>query len=251
LPDTYCETASSDKTARQQSYKFNGETWVKDTDSDPSLPFAAGAIVSTNEDLGKMMYLLFDHKIITDSSLSVMKKIRSKSIGHGLMKAPFYDKIGWGHTGRIDEFRSFICYFPDDSLVLTITSDAMTVKLNEIIIGVLSTYYGRSYTYPSFPRSSVTTPTTEIFTGTYKAKLAGLITLGKLEITQAGTNYLYMNEYHDGKETEKSLLERRGAYVFYSKEAGGELTFQTSSDGKVTGISMTQGKVTIKCKKVN
>ena len=251
LPNTYCETSGTTFPLREQSYKFNGETWIKDTDSDPSLPFAAGAMVSTSEDLCRMMYYLAYKNLITDSSLAMMKNIRGKNIGHGLFKAPFYEKAGWGHTGRIDEFRSFVLYIPEDSLLLSITSNGLSIKLNEVIIGILSNYYGRKYSYPTFTKSKVETPSTEIFTGTYKAKLAGLITVARFQISLAGHNYLFLSEAKNNKEAEKGLLERRGEFVFYSADSGGKMIFKTNKKGKVTGIDMEQGKMTIKCKKIN
>jgi D-alanyl-D-alanine carboxypeptidase len=251
LSNTYCETSGSKFPLREQSYKYNGETWIQDTDSDPSLPFAAGSIVSTTEDLCKMMYYLAYKNVLSDSSLAVMKKIRGKNIGHGLFKVPFYEKEGWGHTGRIDEFRSLVLHIPKDSLFLSITSNGLNLKLNEVIIGILSTYYGRKYSYPTFTNSKVEIPSTNIFIGTYKAKLAGLITVARFQITQAGRNYLFLSEANNNKEVEKGLLVRQGELVFYSPDSGGLLTFKMNKKGKITGIKMKQGKFTISCKKIN
>jgi len=251
LSDTYCETSGATFPAREQSYKYNGENWIKDTDSDPSLPFAAGAMVSTTEDLCQMMYHLAYRNAVSDSSLKVMKNIRGKNIGHGLFKAPFYEKAGWGHTGRIDEFGSFVLHIPEDSILFAITANGMNMKLNDLIIGVLSEYYGKKYVYPTFPKSTVDNPHTEIFTGDYKAKLFGLITVARFNISQAGHNYLFLSETKNNKESEMGLLQRRGVYEFYSPDSGGELIFKTNKKGKVTGIDLKQGKMTIKCKKID
>lgn len=98
----------------EKSYLYNGKTWVEDISSHPSLPSSAGAIVSTVSDLNKLLYNLFNGNLVSEKSLSIMQSLKSKSIGHGLFKLPFYDKIGWGHTGSIDEFKSATAYFPAD-----------------------------------------------------------------------------------------------------------------------------------------
>jgi D-alanyl-D-alanine carboxypeptidase len=250
MKSTYCETSTHRQPPGVHSYKFNGESWIQDVDSDPGFPGAAGAIISTTEDLGKMMYGLFNQELISDSSLAVMKKLVSRSVGHGLFKAPFYNRTGWGHTGRIDEYRSFAGYFPGDSLILTVTSNGMNTNLNDLIIAVLSAYYGHSYKYPEPFGKTVETPSLNLFTGLYKARLFGFIPVGKLEITLAGRNFLFMNEYHQGQESEKALLERKDEYVFYSRDARNSLTFITNSQGKIKGIIMKQGPVKIKCRKL-
>lgn len=172
-------------------------------------------------------------------------------IGHGLLKAPFYEHKGWGHTGRIDEYRAFAGYFPDDSLILTITSNGMTVNLNDVLTGVLSTYFGRDYTFPPKYDYNMEIPATDVFTGNYKAKLAGFITVARFQITNAGRNHLFMNENFDNPYGEKVLLERKGAYVFHSREARGDLLFSTNKKGEVKGIIFQQGKMKIHCKKVS
>lgn len=250
LLNTYFETSDTDRNLREQSYKYNGEVWIKDIDSEPSLPFAAGAVVSTSAEMCKMMYYLFNKQIVSDSSLASMKMLRADDIGHGLFKTPFYHRVGWGHSGRIDEFRSFIGCFPEDSVIIAVTSNGTTVKLNEVLIGVLSKYFGHNYTYTSLPKSMVEIPTTELFIGNYKAKLAGLITVARFKITTAGKNSLFLSENFDNRVKEQILIERKNEYVFYSKEAGYDMTFSANKKGKVSGFKMKQGSFTINCKKV-
>ena len=249
LRNTYCEDSSSNRQLREQSYKFNGETWKKDIDSDPSLPFAAGAVVSTTEDMCRMLYQLFNKKIISDSSLAIMERLKNKSTGHGIFKAPFYEKEGWGHTGRIDEFRAFAGYFPGDSVSIAITANGLNMKLNDVIIGVLSVYYGRNYNFPVFTHSITEQPPVEHFAGNYEAKALGLITVGRFRIIPAGKNYLFMTESRDSTEGETQLLERRDAFTFYARDIDGELIFWENNNGKVAGVKMKQGKNTIKCKR--
>ncbi|HAQ39367.1 MAG TPA: hypothetical protein DCQ58_12745 [Saprospirales bacterium] len=180
-----------------------------------------------------------------------MLLLKNKNTGHGIFKAPFYDREGWGHSGRIDEFRSFVGYFPDDSLSVAIVTNGMNFKLNELIIGVLSAWYGRAYEYPKFNRSEIDTPETDIFIGAYKAKLAGFITVAQFNISAAGKNHLFLNENNDGLPAEKSLLVRTGTYSFFSVDSGGEIKFKADKKGRIKGAELVQGKFRIRCIKVD
>lgn len=250
LKDTYCEVSGMQMPERESSWIFDGEEWQKDMDSDPSLPFSAGAIVSTTEDLARMMSALFHGELISPSSLARMQLLKSKSVGHGIFKAPFYEHEGWGHTGRIDEFRAFAGYFPEDSLTLIITSNGMSAPLNDIMIGLLSAYFDKEYAYPEVFPNAPQIPDAGVFTGSYKAKLLGMFTVGRFRLYAAGHNYLFMSEGKDeGKLVEKVLLYRTGDMSFLSRESGGAMEFVKNRKGNVTKVYIVQKNFRLKCKK--
>ena len=236
--------------SNKKSYLFNGKSWFQDVSSHPSMPFSAGAIISTGGDLNKLMFNLFNQNLVSDASLATMQELKSKTIGHGLFKAPFYDKIGWGHTGGIDEFKSVTLYFPSDDIYLSVIVNGCRLSVNDILIGVLSAYYDKKNEYPKFYHSDILEPPTSAFTGTYKAKLAGFITVAKFEITPAENNYLFISELEDNKVGEKGLLERIDANTFYLRQANGKLIFTLDKNNQVTKLLLEQGKMSIKCSKI-
>ena len=255
MHNTYCEKGAAQYSKRTASYKFDGENWSKESDTHPSFTFATGDIVSTTEDLSKLMHQLFKGNLISENSLQQMKKTNPQIVlGYGLFKTPFYDKAGYGHTGRIDEFHSGVAYFPEDNFSIAILANGTNVKLNDIVVGIVSKYYKKKYKNPDFTTYySKTAPSTEIYKGIYKAKLAGVITVGTFQITQAGKNHLFIAMYDhekEGKEGRKALLKRIGENEFYSFDNGAELKFLLNEKGKVVGIKLTQGKQSINCKKV-
>lgn len=248
LPDTFVAENEQD-VSNIKSYLFNGKDWSEDVSSNPSLPFSAGAIVSTTSDLNKFFDQLFHGNLLSAKSLSTMQSLKNKSIGHGLFKAPFYEKTGWGHTGRLDEFKSATFYFPAEDLYLSILTNGSRGNLNDVVIGILSKYYDKIYTYPVFYHSETEEPKVSVFTGKYSARLAGLITVGEFEITEAENNHLFMSELQDGKIGERGLLERMDANTFYLRSAKGKLIFTIVND-QVKNLVLEQGKMKIKCKKL-
>lgn len=253
LKNTYVETSKNEYTKRNSSYNYNGEIWTKEAETNPKFTQAAGAMISTASDLAILIENLFNGKLISKTSLEKMKKTDIRTaLGYGLQRTPFYKKEGYGHSGRVDEFHSFVGYFPEDSLAISVLSNGTNVKLNELVLGIASKYYGKKYQYPDFSiYKSKTAPATDIYTGVYKAQLAGIITLGKIEITTAGKDHLFIRMLDDTANSEKALLERTNENSFFARKYNSKFDFILDEKGKITGITMTQGKQTIKCKKIS
>jgi len=251
LLDTYFETDVKEYQDRNTSYSFNGAEWLRETETHPSFTCAAGAVVSTAEDLSKLMHELLKGNLVSENSLAQMGKTNSEGIGYGLFRTPFYGRIGYGHSGKIDEFHSFVGYFPADRLSICVLSNGNNVKLNEIVLGVASKYYGIACQNPDFTTyKSETSPQAKIYGGVYKAKLIGLINVGTFQISEAANNYLFLSMYEDGKNGEKVLLERRGENNFYARKNNAEFDFILDKRGKVTAMKLTQNKRSIACRKV-
>jgi D-alanyl-D-alanine carboxypeptidase len=150
------------------SYKFLAN-WNKETETDLSIPMGAGAIVSTPTDLTIFSTALFEGKLISKENVAQMETIKDK-FGMGLFQIPFYDNIGYGHTGGIDGFRSVFSYFPKDKISYALTSNATNYDNNKITIVVLSSVYGKPYDIPNFKTYELTTEDLDKYLGVYSSK---------------------------------------------------------------------------------
>ncbi len=249
LKSTYSEVSGKVEPVLY-SYLFDGEGWMKDVSSDPSLLIATGSMVSNNEDLARFLNELFAGKLVSESSLEKMKTLKDKTKGHGLFKAMFYKKEAWGHTGSLEEFKSAIFHIPNDSLTIVILMDAGRIAVNDIALPVMSKFYGNKYTYPEFYHSEITEPDVSVFEGEYKIKLIGLVSMGELKIKKAKNNYLFITELNDGKESELVLLERINADTFYFRRANAKLMFSFDKKGKANKIILEQGNFKIRGTKI-
>lgn len=251
LQNTYCETSEKEYPQRNISYLYNGAKWTTEIDTHPSFISSAGAIVSTTADISKLMEELFKGKLVSEKSLTQMKRTNQKGIGYGLYKMPFYDKIGYGYVGNIDEFYSFTIYFPTEGLSISLLSNGGSVKLEEVALGLFSKYMNKTYQLPDFTTyTSQTSPSTKMYTGVYKATLIGLITVGEFEIREAANNYLFLSIYAEGKEGQKILLERKGEHKFYGRKNNADFDFTLNKKGEVSALRITQNKISISCKKI-
>lgn len=148
LKNTFYGGKINVKNNEANSYHFeNG--WIKETETDMSIPLGAGAIVSTPSDLLKFADALFGGKIISENSLKLMQTIK-ENYGYGLFQMPFGDKKAFGHTGGIDGFTSNYGYFPEEKVSFAFTSNGKNFKENDIALAILSAAFKQPYNIPTF-----------------------------------------------------------------------------------------------------
>ena len=156
-----------------RSYMYAGK-WIKQDETDPSIPLGAGGIVSNPIDLVKFSYLLFNGKILKEESLKKMKKINGQ-FALGLFEIPFYNKNGFGHTGGIDGFSSVFSAFIDDDIYYALNSNGTNFNNNDISIAVLSEVFEKPYEIPVFSNFEVNHKDLMKLIGSYSSKQIPLI----------------------------------------------------------------------------
>lgn len=119
------------ETNESYSYKFD-KSWIKQTQTDSSIPLGAGAIFSTPTDLTKFASALFNGKIISKQSLKSMIVMKD-NFGYGIFEMPFKEKIGYGHRGGIDGFNSVLTYFPKEKISVAIISNGNNYDINTVL----------------------------------------------------------------------------------------------------------------------
>ncbi|MFV8361552.1 serine hydrolase domain-containing protein [Flavobacterium sp. LS1P3] len=165
LKNTYVGDKISVQNNESNSYRFS-EKWIKETETDMSIPMGAGSIVSNPTDLTIFIDHLFANKIINESSLKQMITLQD-NYGMGIFQIPFYDKKGFGHTGGIDEFRSVLYYFTEDKIAVALTSNGKTYDNNDIIIAALSSYFNKPFVIPTFKNFELKTEDLDPYLGEY------------------------------------------------------------------------------------
>ena len=150
------------------SYKFS-QTWIRETETDMSIPLGAGAIVSNTSDLLHFIESLFGGKIISVGSLEKMKTVK-EGLGRGIFSVPFYDKTGFGHTGGIDGFQSVLYNFPKEKVGIVILTNGTTVPLNDLVIAGLSAVFNVPYTIPTFKTITLKSEDLDLLLGEYSSK---------------------------------------------------------------------------------
>lgn len=150
------------------SYFFNNSQFQKNAETDMSVPVGAGNLISTPTELLKFIIALEEGKLISKASLAQMKDFRD-NYGFGLAKIPFINKYGYGHSGRIEEFRSVVFYFPEDKAGISFITNQSDYDVNQISINMLKTAMNMDFEMPDFKVKSVDLSILKTYDGTYKA----------------------------------------------------------------------------------
>ena len=138
----------------------------------------------------------------------------------GLIQMPFYDKIGFGHTGGIDGFRSVFAYFPTGEISFAYTSNGMNFNGNDISIAVLSVVYDKSFEIPEFTIYELSDEDLNKYLGVYSSKQLPL----KMTITKANNQL-----FGQGTGQPSFPLEAIEKDKFEFKQAGVVLEFNPTN----------------------
>ncbi len=158
---------NSDKN-QAKSYSYQNGKYNPSSETDMSIPIGAGDIISTPTELIKFILGLENGKLISKESLKQMKNF-SDNYGYGLVKVPFNEHSGFGHTGGIDEFRSFLYYFPDLKVAVSSVTNQSDYDNNQIAINMVKAAIGKDFQMPDFKSFAVSETDLQKFAGIYSA----------------------------------------------------------------------------------
>jgi CubicO group peptidase (beta-lactamase class C family) len=214
-----------------ESFRYVGGEWVKQPQTDMSIPGGAGAIISTTPDLTAFITSLFEGKFISESSLKNMTTIND-GYGLGIFKIPFYERSAFGHTGGIDGFSSSLVYFPEDKVSIAFCSNGLNYPMNNIMIGLLSYYYDKPYVIPDFKTISLPSQKLAAYEGEYTSEQLPLVITVK----------------HDGDQLTAQAtgqppfpLDAMSETEFRFDQAGIVMIFSILNNGIIDGFTLKQG----------
>lgn len=211
LKNTYYGGKTNIKNNEAYSYSYKNSNWIKEPETDMSIPGGAGALVSTPADLDLFIEALFEGKLVSASSVNQMQTIKD-GFGMAMLTISFYEKKSYGHTGGIDGFQSMLSYFPDDQLAVAVCANGVDYKLNDIMIGVLSIYYNKPYRIPDFKSIDISDADFALYAGVYSSKEIPLkITIGKnsSQLTAQATGQSAFNL----EQTVKNVFKYDAAHI--------------------------------------
>jgi len=190
LKDTYVASGSIDPTKNESfSYRYLLD-WEQQPETNASLLFGSGALISTPADLLTFIQALFDGKLISQESLKQMTTTKD-GYGLGMDTFTFAGKTFYGHTGGVDNFGSWLAYLPEEKLAVAYTTNAKVYPVANIMNGIMDIYYNRSFQIPSFETIAVSPQVLDKYVGIYSLPGAPV----KFTVTRDGaTLFVQMNE---------------------------------------------------------
>jgi hypothetical protein len=200
-----------------------------------SLAGAAGAILSTTEDLSRFMGKLMSGKIISSASLAEMQDtVPGTGYGLGIQYFPFSCSPGWGHGGRII-YQSACVTFDKGNFTLAIqtSDDSNMADIGELFKPFINSYCDYKATgieeyssdasliicpNPSAGIFNVTATyleegTIEVFdmmgTCIEKIKLKNDISNYQLDLSRCSEGIYLVNVISQGKKTTKKIIVQK------------------------------------------
>ena len=181
LKDTYLGTGNTNSARNEAlAYRYLGE-WRESTEPDFSVPYGAGAIVSTPADMAKFIQSLFDLKLVSEESLREMMTSRDGE-GMGITSFTFAGKTLYGETGGSGSSGAWLNYLPEEKLALAYTTNAKIYPVSNIVSGVFDIYWNRPFQIPAFDAYEVSQEVLDRYVGVYT--IAG--TPARMTVTRDG-----------------------------------------------------------------
>ncbi len=197
-----------------------------------TIPFSAGGLYSTTEDLLKWERGLFGGKILSSSSLKEMTTPFKENYGFALFISPVHGHTKIDHGGGIEGFNTEVAYWPDDQLSVIVLVNLNGSAPDEIANQVAATIHGEKVTLPSERKEITLSP--EVlrgYIGTY-SMAPGV----DLNVTLEGNHLVTQMT---GQE--KIPIFAQAQTLFFVKVIDAQLEFKKDASGKVTQVTLHQG----------
>ncbi len=199
---------------------------------DMSVPFAAGSLYSTADDLVKWAEALESGKVVSKESYAKMTTAYLSKYGYGLVmdKSEGHDVIG--HGGGINGFNTLLMRAPAEKVTVVVLANQNGPAADTMGKELMAMYFGKDVK-PRPVLTEVKQPVEKMdaVTGQYELRPGFVLKVwreGEQMVTQATGQ---------GKMPVFALSENR----YFSKLVDAQLEFKRGEDGKATGLVLHQG----------
>jgi CubicO group peptidase (beta-lactamase class C family) len=197
-----------------------------------SIPFSAGALYSTTEDLLRWEQGLFDGKLLSEESLKKMTMPNKSDYAFGLISRTTEGHKQIWHNGGIEGFNTSMAYYPDSKICVIVLANVNGPAADQMLAQLAAIAHGQTVQLTS-ERKEIAVPrqTLSAYVGTYQLtpQIRMMITLdGQQLMTQLSGQ---------GKLAAFPEMDKK----FFLKAVDAQLEFVADNTGAVTGVILHQG----------
>lgn len=127
---------------RAAGYNYTGSRWVNAPYLAMSLPYAAGSLYSTGDDLLTWDQALYAHKPLSPASLDKMFTPNLENYGYGWFITKEFNRKMESHGGGINGFNTVITRYPDDRVTVIVLGNMNTSAIGPIAKGLSALMFG-------------------------------------------------------------------------------------------------------------
>jgi CubicO group peptidase (beta-lactamase class C family) len=197
-------------------YSLRGEILVNASHVEMSMPFAAGGLYSTTEDLYRWMQALGQQRLLSARSLALMWTPFQGHYGYGWYVGRLLDRRFVYHGGWIHGFAAAIACFPDKRITAIVLSNVDSAPVNTMARDLAAIVIGAVAQNPSGHQAMKINPAIyDDYVGRYELSSGILIVLTR------------ENNKLIGRATGYPAIELlpESETVFFVKELGARITF--------------------------
>jgi CubicO group peptidase (beta-lactamase class C family) len=210
---------------RAAGYTLRGDTLVTAPFVDMSVPFAAGGLYSTVEDLYLWDQALYTEKLVSKKSLTMMFTPFKKTYGYGWYIDQQFTRLCISHGGRIEGYMNSIERFPDERLTVIVMSNLDTSSTDRIAQNLAAVSLGIPISRLPQRRAIKLDPKTyDAYIGEYELTRNLIVTVRKEEtgLVAQATGYSKIELF---PESEKEFFTKRlDAQIMFIGDGSGKIT---------------------------
>jgi CubicO group peptidase (beta-lactamase class C family) len=202
-----------------------------------TIPFAAGSLYSTVEDLVRWEQGLFGGKVLSAASLQKMTTPFKSDYAFGLAVSTEKGRKAIEHGGGIEGFNTHLAYYPDDKLIVLVLGNLSGSAPGDIAHKLAAVAHGETVVLASERKEVAVAPAILAnYLGTYEVSPAFALVMtlegGQLMTQATGQGKLPLFAESETK--------------FFLKAVDAEVDFVKNDKGEVTGLVLHQGGQDIK-----
>lgn len=208
---------------------------------DMSIPFSAGALYSTNEDLYLWHRALYTEELVKKSTLDKIFTPFKENYGYGWVIDTLFNRKRITHGGGINGFSNNITRYVDDDVCVIVLSNFELAQVGKICRDLAAIVFGEKYELPKERIAIKVNPEIlDSYVGEYELEPGFVITITKED------NRLFTQATGQPKVE----IFPESEIKFFLKVVDAQLTFLKDSEGKVTQIILYQGGKDYPAKKI-
>jgi CubicO group peptidase (beta-lactamase class C family) len=209
-----------------------GET-VNAAYMDMTIPFAAGALYSTTEDLLRWDRALYTTTLVSQKSLDETFTPDKDGYGYGWSIGKRFDRQVIAHGGGIYGFATEIARFPADRATVIVLSNVEGAAAGPIANDLAAVVFGAPYKIPRARKSiTVDARILDQYVGQYR------IASPPIDIVVSRNNETLLAQIAGRL---KLALAAESEATFFSTDVSAQITFLKDATGHVTGLTLSMG----------
>ncbi len=226
---------------RAVGYSLRGDTVIDAPFVDMSVPFAAGGLYSTVEDLYLWDQALYTEKLISKKSIEMMFTPYKNQYGYGWYIDERFKRLCISHGGRIEGYMNSIERFPEEKLTIIVMSNRDTVSAGRVSRNLAAIAFGMTLSRSPVRQAIEVDPSVyDAYLGQYEVvrNLIVTVTREQTKLLAQATGYSKI-EFFPESEIE-----------FFAKGLDAQIMFVGDGSGKITYARITLNGLEMQARKI-